>query len=143
MRLTARELLTRLIEILNDLDAELASLPPAELPSSRQTAALERWLQLTIQISIDLGDRLLAAKGVDEPPRSRDIFSALHSLHVIPISTARSMESLADLRNLLVHEYGEFRPATTPGHARQALPILREYAAAVGQALDSTGGSMT
>jgi len=136
MRLTPRELLSRLIEILDDLEAELSSLGSAELPSSRQSAALERWLQLSIQICIDLGDRVLAAAGTDEPNRSRDIFSALQRLNIIPGPVARGMERLSDVRNALVHEYGEFHPATTPGHARSALPILREYAAAVSGTID-------
>jgi len=135
-RLDVPELLSRLREILADADKELASLAPDDLPSTRQTAALERWLQLSIQIPLDLGDRLLAARGFEEPPRYRDIFDVLQRSNIIPSVLARRMESLADLRNALVHEYGEFGPGTTPTHARSALPALREYAALLRSAFD-------
>lgn len=102
---------------------------------------MERWLQLGIQISLDLGDRLLASLKVEEPPRYRDIFSALERAGVLPEALARSLERLADLRNVLVHEYGEFTPESTPAHARAALPVLEEYAVAISTALARNSGS--
>jgi uncharacterized protein YutE (UPF0331/DUF86 family) len=140
-RLDVPELLTRLREILDLLGADLAALQSDALPSVRETAALERWLQLAIQISLDLGDRLLAALVVEEPPRYRDIFSALERQNVLAAPLARTMERLTDLRNALVHEYGEFGPATTPAHVRTALPTLREYAVAISAAFDRQDGT--
>lgn len=45
------------------------------------------------------------------------------------------MEQLTDLRNALVHEYGEFTPQSTPDHVRRALPTLETYARVIGPAL--------
>ena len=50
MRLTPPELLSRLNQILKHVEAELAALPENDLPSARQAAAIERWLQLSIEI---------------------------------------------------------------------------------------------
>src|SRR3712207_4969936 len=68
-RLTNDELIARLHGVPADLEAELAALTAP--PSRKDEAALERWLQLAIQMCIDLGDRVLAANNIEEPPRQR------------------------------------------------------------------------
>jgi len=127
------ELATKLREVLADLESALGNLKG--VPSSIEEAALERWLQLGIQLSMDLGDRILTSRGVDEPPRARDIFDNLASLGVLTKQQSAQMVRLVSLRNQLVHDYGEFTAATTPALATRALAVLQDVAKALTRSL--------
>ena len=125
-RASNAELATKLRQVLDQLEAKLAHLTGT--PSLTEEAALERWLQLAIQMCMDLGDRILAAAGVEEPPRAKDVFAALQRLGVLDADETRRMEELTRTRNELVHDYGDFTPESTPRVARQALPTLKRVA---------------
>jgi uncharacterized protein YutE (UPF0331/DUF86 family) len=130
MPLDARE--EELLRLLNDYIARLraaANLAPQTLePFGPDDAAVQRWFQLAIQCCIDLGDSLLGRLGVDEPPRSRDIFAALERHGVIGASVARQLEELTEFRNMLAHAYAKLSPVTTWERLRAGLPELAEFA---------------
>lgn len=113
----------RLREVLAQLEVAV-QVGEADLTNT-QIAALERLLQLAIQITIDLGDRVVAQRGAEEPPRQRDIFSALQRLGTIEAAQAREMERLVGVRNTLVHDYMEYSRADLLREARGGLPVLR------------------
>ncbi|MGV3724811.1 MAG: DUF86 domain-containing protein [Actinomycetota bacterium] len=132
-RLSNHELMARLDEVLSNLDLAIASVTGT--PEPQVEAALERWLQLSIQVLIDLGDRVVAARGLPEPARSREIFEVLAREGLLSPADATGMGRLVSLRNDLVPDYGEFTPATTPGHVRRALPLIRAVGKALADAL--------
>jgi uncharacterized protein YutE (UPF0331/DUF86 family) len=106
------ELASKLRETLAQLEQAVAD--QSSPPSRVEQAALERWLQLAIQICMDPGDRILAERNVEEPPRARDIFTALEALGLLTREQATGMAKLVGVRNALIHDYGEFTPDTTP-----------------------------
>ena len=119
---TFEDLCARLREILADLEQLLQQLSVP--PTRGEAAAVERWLQLAIQICVDLGDRILAAKGEEEPPRQRDVFAVLGRLGVLDPGQVRGMERLVNVRNTLVHDYLRYTAEATVAEARQSLPTL-------------------
>lgn len=94
-------------------------------------AGVERLAQITIQACVDLGDWVLAAEGIEEPPRARDVFSALASAGLLAPELARTLESLVGLRNVLAHEY---LTVTVEGLSARVLEIV-EAAEAFGTAM--------
>lgn len=132
-RISTAELVAKLQEILQKLENCVASLTVR--PDDQTEAALERWLLLAIQICIDLGDRLIAARGLPEPPTQREVFAVLLQAGVLTSAQSMDMIRMVSLRNDLVHDYGGFTADTTPGHVRRALPLLKEVGAALIRAL--------
>ena len=127
------ELKTRLRLVLTDLETLAGELNA--LMSRRDEAALERWPQLTVQICVDLGDRILAARNLEEPPRQRDVFAVLLGEGVLTAPQARRMEKLTEVRNALVHDYGRLTAEGTLAEVRSAFPVLRTVADALIRAL--------
>ena len=68
---------------------------------------VERYLQLSIQVSLDIGNHILAEIETRAPEEYRDIFIFLGENKVLPVELARKMAPLAGLRNILVHDYLE------------------------------------
>ena len=67
---------------------------------------IERGLQLSIQMVLDIGNHILAEAGVSVNEYA-DILPQLAKLDIIPNDYALSVKGMAGLRNLLVHEYSE------------------------------------
>lgn len=65
---------------------------------------IQHGLQLSIQVILDVGNHILAAKGITVHEYA-DVFSELALAKVIPEEYAQSVKGMAGLRNLLVHEY--------------------------------------
>lgn len=135
-RISTAELIAKLQEVLQKLENCIASLTVR--PDDQTEAALERWLQLAIQICIDLGDRVIAARGLPEPPTQREVFAVLLQAGVLTSDQSTGMVRMVSLRNDLVHDYGGFTAETTPGHVRRALPLLKEVGSALIRALSSS-----
>jgi len=67
---------------------------------------IERGLQLSIQLVLDIGNHILAEAGVPVHEYA-DILPQLAKLEIISDDYASSVKGLAGFRNLLVHEYSE------------------------------------
>jgi uncharacterized protein YutE (UPF0331/DUF86 family) len=67
---------------------------------------IERGLQLSIQLVLDIGNHILAEAGVSVHEYA-DILPQLAKLGIIPNDYALSVKGMAGFRNLLVHEYTE------------------------------------
>jgi uncharacterized protein YutE (UPF0331/DUF86 family) len=68
---------------------------------------VERYLQLSIQACLDIGNHLLASNSTISPEAYRDIFIYLGEKNIIPQELAEKIAPLAGLRNILVHDYME------------------------------------
>jgi uncharacterized protein YutE (UPF0331/DUF86 family) len=65
----------------------------------------ERALQLAIQICIDVGAHLVAARGLRAPDEYRDVFERLSREDTLDAALAARLEEAVGQRNLLVHGY--------------------------------------
>jgi len=69
--------------------------------------AVERSLQVSIEICLDMGRRIIAIEGLPYPETNRDIFRILGQAHLIPGELSAQLQEMAGFRNLLVHDYAE------------------------------------
>ena len=69
------------------------------------TGAVERYLQVSIECMIDIGNEIISSLLLRRPERYRDIPYILARSGVIPERFADTMASMIGFRNLLVHDY--------------------------------------
>jgi uncharacterized protein YutE (UPF0331/DUF86 family) len=98
-------------------------------------ASTERWLQLAIQICIDLGTQLVTELSVPAPTDYAGVFHALGAGGAISPELADRMAQAARQRNLLVHAYLEVDDRQVLA-VLERLDDLREFAAAIQRAAD-------
>jgi uncharacterized protein YutE (UPF0331/DUF86 family) len=70
----------------------------------------ERALQLAIQICIDIGAHLVAARGLRAPDDYRDVFDRLSREDTLDGALAERLKDAVGQRNLLVHGYLDLDP---------------------------------
>ena len=68
---------------------------------------VERALQVSIQICIDIGAHLVSELGLKPAEDYQGVFASLAAHGTIDSSLADRLGDAAGLRNLLVHDYGE------------------------------------
>ncbi|MFO7986436.1 MAG: DUF86 domain-containing protein [Desulfatiglandaceae bacterium] len=68
---------------------------------------VERFLHLAIQSVLDIGSHIIAAKQLETPEEYQDIFRILGEQGILPEEFAKSLQPMAGLRNILVHDYLE------------------------------------
>ncbi len=97
----------RLEGLIERLDEVRQAGEDAYLANEEQRAATERWLQVAVQICIDLGTQLVIEQSARPPSDYADVFTILGQKGVIPSELARRLAEAAKQRNLIVHLYLE------------------------------------
>lgn len=88
---------------------------------------VERALQVSVQIAIDIGAHLVSELGLKPPTDYRGIFASLAGADIVDSDLAERLGDAAGLRNLLVHDYGEIDHARL-WSALDDLDDLRDFA---------------
>lgn len=120
----------RLEETIERLDEVRQAGEEAYLADSRQRAATERWLQLAIQVCIDLGTQVVTERSARPPSDYAEVFTLLGDNGVIPRDLALRLGNAAKQRNLIVHLYMEIDDRAVFA-SLSYLDDLREFAIAV------------
>jgi uncharacterized protein YutE (UPF0331/DUF86 family) len=97
----------RLEELIERLDDVRRAGEGAYLGDEQQRAATERWLQVAVQICIDLGTQLVTEQSARPPSDYADVFQILGEKKVVPSDLADRLSDAAKQRNLIVHLYME------------------------------------
>lgn len=97
--------------------------------------AVERYLQLAIECCLDMGEILIAEKGLRQPQDNRDVILILGEAGVLPKAFAGRFSLAAALRNILVHEYLEVDLAIVHRVLRRHLGDFDVFARGVAKAL--------
>lgn len=90
----------------------------------------ERWLQLAIQIAIDVGAQVVSELPVAPPADYAGIFRALATAGMLEPALGERLAAAAGQRNLLVHAYLDLDDELVFA-ALSNLDDLRAFAAAV------------
>ena len=69
--------------------------------------AIERGLQISIQIIIDVGNHILASIGRNQIESYTDVLSKLGECDILPAEFVEKIKGMAGFRNILVHQYAE------------------------------------
>ena len=67
--------------------------------------AAERYLHLSIECLLDIGNHIISDRGYRKPETYGEILQILAEKKVIPEELFREMEGMAAFRNVLVHDY--------------------------------------
>ena len=67
--------------------------------------ALCRYLHLSIECVLDIGESIIAGEGWPRPETSREVILELARKGLLPESFGRKFSFIAGLRNILVHDY--------------------------------------
>lgn len=132
----------RLEELIERLDEVRQAGEDAYLANEQQRAATERWLQVAVQICIDLGTQLVTEQSARPPSDYAEVFKILGEKRVISSELAQRLADAAKQRNLIVHLYMEIDDRsvfTSLAH----LDDLREFAASLERLADSEDDSTT
>ena len=101
-------LLARYVRILH----ELSTTSVDEFRNDpRNYGSGERFLQLAIETTLNIGHHIVAAEGFDQPKTYAEVFTVLGKEGVLDRDFATSLEPMARMRNRLVHVYGDVDPA--------------------------------
>jgi len=98
------QLLNRYLDILK----QLKELKLDEFTADpRNYGSGERFLQLAIETTLNMGNHLISAYNFEAPEDYADIFLILGKHNVLPADFARELTNMARFRNRLVHVYWE------------------------------------
>ncbi len=75
------------------------------LGSEDMQAIIDRRMQLSIEVCIDIATHLVAGLDLPRQERAADVFVALGKKEIITNSLAQKLSNAVGLRNILVHEY--------------------------------------
>ncbi len=65
----------------------------------------ERYLQLSIEILLDVGKLIILSERLRKPEDNQDIFAVLHEKKIISEKLLKQIAGIANFRNILVHDY--------------------------------------
>lgn len=93
--------------------------------------AVERYLYLAAQASIDLAEAAIAYKGFRKPTTNRECFEILVEHKVIDSNLGGRLIKMAAFRNILAHAYERIDYGTIVETLKKSLPDLDEFAQAM------------
>jgi len=127
--------LRRLEELVESLEGIREKGEDVYLADVGLRAMTERWLELSIQICIDLGTQVLAERSGPTPSGYAAVFETLGDASLIERDLAGRLAEAAKQRNLLVHLYLDIDDRKV-FESLSNLDDLRRFAAFVGEQLD-------
>lgn len=87
----------------------------------------ERYLQLSIEILLDVGKLVIASEMFRRPEDNQDIFDVLREEKIISTKLYARFSGIAQFRNILVHEYEKIDRETLYKKLKMHLDDFRNY----------------
>lgn len=75
------------------------------LADYRHFGLAERYLQLSIEILLDVGKLLILSENFEKPENNQEIFSILYNHKILSSRIISRISGIAGFRNVLVHDY--------------------------------------
>ncbi len=121
-----RLVLERLIALRNEIAylrseaGDVASVQ-AYAGNMRLKRAVERSLQVAVEICLDIGRRIIALEGLRYPADNQDVFRILIEAHITPDDMVPTLLNMARFRNLIIREYARIDDAQVYAILQQRL----------------------
>ncbi|NVM55259.1 MAG: DUF86 domain-containing protein [Candidatus Helarchaeota archaeon] len=116
--------LRKYLKILKDLSKEKEE----DFVSNYKIYGLaERYLQLSIECLLDIGNNIISRLELKKPETYQDIFLILGKNLIIPEDFSKRITKMAGFRNILVHEYSDIDEKLVYEHLKKELPDFEEY----------------
>ena len=126
-----RERLKLLSEYSNDLRQWQAVDLETYLENKLIRRAVERTLHLAVQVCLDIGQHLIAQRGFRMPEDNKDVFVVLGDEGVISEDLLPRLVTMAQFRNLIVHDYARIDNQVVFGILKRRLGDLDAFAQAI------------
>lgn len=123
-------LLRNEIAYLKQEGAQLSSFQ-AYCGDTRLKKAVERSLQIAVEICLDIGRRLIAMEGWRYPEDNQDVFRVLAEEEIVPPDLLEALLDMARFRNLIVHDYARIDDARVYGILKKRLGDFDAFARAI------------
>jgi len=91
-------------------------------------AIVERRLQLSAQIAIDIANYLISRKNLEVPEEEENLFVILSKSKILSLELAQQMKGLVRFRNILVHNYLDIDPEIVYENFKDHLAEFRKFA---------------
>lgn len=89
--------------------------------------AVERYLQVSIECIVDIGNEIISSLQLQRPERYRDIPYILAEAKIIPKTFAETIASMIGFRNLLVHDYASINLNLVHEFLQTKLPDFEDF----------------
>lgn len=120
------------LEKLKEYSGYLAEYQKSSLEDLQSNHTLQgavlHYLQLSIEVSLDIGEMIVSQEKLNKPQFARDVFGLLAEKGIIDKAFAQRFAPVASLRNILVHEYAEIDLAQVYRHLQADLKDFHLYA---------------
>jgi len=90
--------------------------------------AVERALQVTVEVCLDIGRRIIAVEGFRYPETNQDVFRILAEERVLPADLLPTLLEMSRFRNLIVHDYARIDDARVYGILRKRIGDFDAFA---------------
>ncbi len=100
-----------------------------------KTGALLHYLQLSAEISIDIGQMIIISENYKIPESSSGIFFILGAEKILPKKFIETFAPIARFRNLIVHEYAKIDIHRVYDYLLHELSQFEVFAKAIGRYL--------
>ncbi len=133
------ERLKKLAEYLEFLDKKRSLTYEQYISDQGTQLAVERALQLAIQVVVDVATHILSTTGNQTPEDYRDSILKLAQAGVIPSDYANRVEGMAGFRNILVHQYISIDPHRVYKNMQEELNDLMVFGQYIYEWLNKQG----
>ncbi len=145
---TIREVVERKLALLvgyvDELSPLVAGTTPCDSKGNVARRAIERLVQVIVEVTIDVNGLLATAEGQPQPRTARESFRAAATAGFLPEKTAeRFITSYVGLRNRIVHDYDTLDARLVEDAARRLAADGLHYAKQVRAWLSTRGGDPT
>jgi len=89
--------------------------------------AVERYLQVSIECVVDVGNEIISSLQLQRPERYRDIPFILAESKIFPKAFAETIASMIGFRNLLVHDYASINVSLVYEFLQERLPDFESF----------------
>jgi len=97
------------------------------LASENMQMIVERRLQLSIQVCIDIANYLIAHLGLKVPDEQENVFIVLGQAGILSSDLAQRMVGMVRFRNILVHDYLEIDASLVHSHLARRLADFDQF----------------
>lgn len=91
----------------------------------------ERYLQLAIETTLDIGKLMILAEKLRRPEDNQDIFVVLGEKNILPKKLAEHFTGIANFRNILVHDYEKIDREIVYKNLHERLGDFKDFKKAV------------
>lgn len=87
----------------------------------------ERYLQLSIECILDIGNHLISRLNLEKPETYQEILEILGNNEILPEEFAHKIAKMAGFRNILIHNYLDIDRTIVYDHLQENLTDFKDF----------------